>query len=117
MMFKGERWQKSKSAVTLPETVNSHWMFGRACKKSAKGAVKTDWVWGQVPERLWEDDGNGKKLPEPDRIDEQDGPVYYVYAKPIPCDGHSLTNLMYGKDGMKYLLYEEKVYVRAWQRR
>ncbi len=33
-----------------------------------------------------------------------------VFAVRIPCDGYSLTNLMYGGDGRKYLIKDGRCY-------
>lgn len=93
MKFDGQVWRISKTVVSLPQ---EHWVgdiknyitFGRICKPTAKGAIKTNW----------------KRLHP---LGEEE-----IYAVPIGCDGHSLTNLMYAKDGHKYLTIDNKVYSR-----
>ena len=113
MIFDGLRWTRSRTVVALPHDMwegdsKNYATFGRACKRSAPGAVKTHWKWNGIPpSHLWE---NG--VPEPDEIKEGKR-VWYVWALPIKSDGHSLTNLMYGKDGNSYLLHKGRVYVRG----
>lgn len=93
MKFDGQVWRISKTVVSLPQEywlgeAKNHITFGRICKSTAKGAIKTSW----------------KRLLN--RVEEE------VYATPIECDGHSLTNLMYAKDGHKYLKINGRVYSR-----
>ena len=104
MMFKGYNYTHTHNAVMLPDehADRPHYCaFGRLCKKTAKGAIKTNRKY------------NGRS-PFGDGPEEgEDGtPVYPVYAKKIQPDGYSLTNLMYGKDGYAYLAYDGSVFVR-----
>lgn len=98
MIFDGMRWTRSRKVVSLPQ---DYWLgesknyvtFGRVSFENAPGAVKTNWK-----DESWE-------------------PPRDVWATPIPCDGHSLTNLMYGKDGKAYLMLDGLIYVRSFKRR
>lgn len=95
MIFDGQVWRRSKTVVTLPREhwlgdIKNHVTFGRLCKPNAKGAVKTEWY--------------------PSDAESEDT----LYAKPIECDGHPLTNEMFGKDGHKYLFFDGRVYVRPY---
>ena len=88
MIFKGIKWRKTRKVFELPtDTTKENWnyiRFGRMCKDSDKGAIATNYTYT----------GNGQP----------------VYAKEIPCDGHSLTNMMYGKDEVR----DGEVFVRAY---
>jgi len=114
MIFDGLRWTRSRVVVPLPHSMwegeaRNYATFGRACPRDTPGAVRTNYKWnGPPPSHHWKD----RQPPTPD--EEQDGErVWYVWALPIKSDGHSLTNLMYGKDGNSYLLYQGRVYVRG----
>ena len=81
MKFKGFNFRKVRTVVQLPYDEGestSYIKFGRISKESDKGAILTRYKFA--------DSG----LP--------------VYAKPIPNNGYSLTNMMYGKDGRVYLM-------------
>jgi len=89
MIFDGMRFTRSNKVVTLPQAMwygelKNYVAFGRICNKDATGAVKTNWT------------RNGE----------------IIYALPVPCDRHSLTNMMYGTDGYTYLILNGKVYVK-----
>ena len=95
MLFKGFQYRPTRTVVSLPQ---EHWkgdiknmvMFGKICSADTKGAIKTTWTYTET------------KFP--------------VYAKPIECTGHSLTNLMYGKTHA-YLLKDGKIYMRPLKKR
>lgn len=101
MIFDGMRFTRSKKVVTLPQemwagNMKNYVTFGRICSKSTDGAIKTEWYWqGYSP---FGDAAEGDKFP--------------IYAVPVPIDGHSLTNMMYGADRYTYLYYNGKVYVK-----
>ena len=102
MIFDGMTFRRRRSIVALPKemwegTDKNCVTFGRACRKDAKGAVQTAFYW------------NG---PSPFG-DEPEGGQQPAYAIPIEPDGHSLTNLMYDKQGNAYLLIKSRVYVRG----
>lgn len=97
MKFDGEVWRISRTVVSLPKEywlggIKNHITFGRKCTPNTKGAVQTEWH------------------PKGD-------PDNKIYAKPIECDGHSLTNLMFGKDGHKYLMVDGRIYSRPFTRK
>ncbi len=70
--------------VPTPDGGNpSYVYFGRVCKPESNGAVKTSVKRGGV----------------------------FLYAKPIPCEGHSKTNMMYGPNQKVYLKYDGRCYV------
>ncbi len=114
MMHDGQRYVRSRAVVPLPKELwegehKNYATFGRIVKQGTKGAVQTTYRYrGYLPSRLW----TGEKCQPPDGEDEGK-PFWYVWAKPIPSDGHSLTYLMYGKDGGAYLLHNGGVYVRG----
>jgi hypothetical protein len=86
--FEGKRYARAPKVVVLPEefwegTGKNHMTFGVACDISKKGAVLTS----------WKDENN-----------------FHIHALPIPFTGHSLTNLMYGKDKRMYLCLDGKCY-------
>lgn len=104
MIFRGQKFRRTKKVVDLPFTHNSgehknYVSFGRVCSKNTPNAVRTEYRWDLCP--------FGDVFEETD-----EGNIFPVYAVQIPDDGYSLTNLMYGKDGYMYLLYEGKVYIR-----
>lgn len=99
MKFKGQEFISDKRIVrmnTHDEQGNlmpyadkdrlSYVIFGKITKlgEKKKGAFKTSYKWN--------DSG------EP------------VYAIPIESDGHSLTSVMYGKDGYTYLMKDGQCY-------
>lgn len=84
----GIRFTESTKIVVLPDALwagelKNHLTFGKVCTLEKKGAVLT-----------------GSKNNE----------GHYIHALPIPFSGHSLTNMMYGKDGRIYLFSEGKCY-------
>ena len=124
MIFDGMRWVRCRSVVVLPYEMwhgehKNYAMFGKISKKSAKGAVKTGSVYRHsYPRRFWE----GDTCPEPDMMEQERGrldnepfdvPAWIVYAVPVPMKGHSLTHLMYAKNGYSYLVIDGRVYVRG----
>lgn len=78
MKFKGRNWRRSHVIVNLPAT-GVYLCFGRLCKPTAKGAIKTTHRWQS-------------NYPKLDGVKGQ-----HVYAKPLPISGWSLTNMAYGK--------------------
>ena len=96
MKFDGINWRRSRTIVTLPQLHGGrNIMFGRICKQLDKGAVETNWKYS-----------NGNP----------------VFAKPITPNGWSLTNMMYGKDEIRYgevrvrayLQFNGLVYTASW---
>jgi hypothetical protein len=90
LLFKGFYYSPTRTVVPLPQehwtgSIKNEMTFGKVCPADKPGAIQTTWKY----------DGSG--LP--------------VFAKPIPCKGHSLTNLMYGETHA-YLLYDGKMYMR-----
>lgn len=95
MIFDGMNFRKNKKVVPLPKEywlgdIKNHITFGVICNKMEDGAIRTNWTYG-----------------------EDCSPVY---AKPIPCKGHSLTNMMYGSNKL-YLLYNAEVYVYSLKKK
>ncbi len=87
MKYDGYNYTKNKTIIPLPQSYSekqgkpNYVFFGKKCKKDAIGAVPAG---------------------------------YYVngeYAIPLPCNGHSLTNLMYCGD-YSILLLDMVVYTR-----
>lgn len=96
-MYDGMRFTRSRKCVTLPGPRHAV-LFGRVCKKDTPNAVRTNAKWrGGSPYR-----------------DEAENGEYPVYAIPVPEDGHSSTNVMYGKDGYIYLAYGGEVFVHKY---
>src|SRR5437763_14631145 len=89
MIFKGHRFTRSRKAVTLPDDGTAYIKFGYA-EWDAK------------------DDQGGKLVRTRYTMDSTGEPVY---AKPIPLEGHSLTNMAYGKNGYAYLARDGAVWV------
>lgn len=124
MMFDGMRWVISHKVVPLPHDMwqgdsKNYVTFGRIVARNTPGAIKTTRVYRHsYPQKLW----GAETQPEPDGYEDEVGrldgkpfkvPYWFVYAKPVECDGHSLTNLMYGKDGYMYLMLKGSIYVRG----
>lgn len=82
MIYKGLSFRRNKKIVTLPKAMNfaddDCIVFGRVCGSLEKGAVKTQWLY------------------------ESGSPVY---AKAIPIEAYTRSNLCYGKDGRAYLFH------------
>ncbi len=98
MIFDGLKWRRTKKVVTLPphlwEESGLYTTFGRVAKDpNDPKAVVTNW---------YQEVAGGSRV--------------LVKAIPIPVDGHSLTNLMYGKDGYAYLFLKSQVYIRRWEK-
>jgi len=101
MIFDGLRWRRTKKVVTLPPNLwekdsggIKYTTFGRVAKDhNDPKAVVTNW---------YQEIAGGSRL--------------VVKAIPIGVDGHSLTNLMYGKDGYAYLFLKGQVYIRRWKK-
>ena len=94
MRYNGVDYRRTKNVVTLPAKMwlgglSNHAMFGRVCDESEKGAVLTFWI-------------------------REDGSK--VWAIPVRCKGHSLTNVMYGTDGYMYAFVRGLCYVRGYKR-
>lgn len=99
MVFDGKIWRRSNTVVILPPVKGEEhplcMRFGRICKQSDRGAVKTNYKWPR---------GNS------------------VFAKPITPNGWSLTNMMYGKRYVKdgevrvkaYLCKGGQCYTTSW---
>lgn len=101
MWFDGMKFRRTKKVFPLPynqfEGEHKNYIaVGRACAKDTEGAIRTDWNWkGWSPfEDKPEADG---RLP--------------IYVIKIEAKYHSLTNLMLGKDGNFYLMYDGVVYI------
>lgn len=115
MMFDGQRWTRCVTVCSLPRTMwygesNNYLAVGRIVPKGTPGAVECK----HRRFRFMPPDYAlvGGKPPEPDG--NENGEFYwFAWAIPIPQDGHSLTNLMYGKDGKSYLMIDGKIYVRS----
>lgn len=114
MIYKGLKYRRSKQAVMLPK---EYWLgeqknyitFGRVCKSTENNAVRTEYFFrDELPIQYWV----SINQPDPDMHDAAT-PLWCVWAKPVQCKGHSLTNLMYGTDGIAYLVYDGIVYVRS----
>jgi hypothetical protein len=97
MIYKGRTWYRSRTVVTLPEMKDGKYIqFGKICDKDTPGAVETTWTRDGSNEKLW--------------------------AKPIPDNGYSLTNMMYGKHFVRddqvrvkaYLCLGAGVYTTSW---
>ena len=88
MYYKGMKFRRNRNIVSVnTDRGDKYVRFGRIVKKGQKTpehAIETEYT--------WEDDGSP------------------VWAVEIPCKFHSLTNMMYGKDGMIYLMYDNKFY-------
>lgn len=87
MNYKGYRFRRNKSIVTLPKDPDGSERlgFGRVCRPNTAGAVKTDWV------------RHGKS----------------VWARPIASVLHERKNLMHGADGRIYLFHAGEVFVAS----
>ncbi len=101
MIFDGQKFRRSTKVVPLARNLwtgdaHNFVAFGRVCKPDHREATKTNLTY--PPQE-------GQAVGEP------------VYAAPIVCDGHSLTNLMYGKDGYAYLMLDGKVYTRKLKKK
>jgi hypothetical protein len=88
MIFDGIKFRKNNNVVDLPKKFwvgdNKNYItFGTICNLEDNDAVSTDMIYSL--------DG----LP--------------VYAKPLRCDGHSLTNMMYSGNKL-YLKIDGVVY-------
>jgi hypothetical protein len=106
MIFDGMRWRRTKKVVNLPygytndelgypESRSNYLSFGRICDKDTEGAVKTSWYYKE-----WD-------------YDKEEEITTPIYAKPIKCNGHSRTNMMFGADGYMYLFTGREVYIRS----
>lgn len=124
MMFDGQRWVICRTVVVLPHDMfhgesKNYVTFGKVCPHNANGAVKTTSIYRHsLPRKLW----GGVVPPPPDGQNDKVGVLdgvpfkedfWYVYAKPIKNEGHSLTNLMYAPKGYAYLAKGGLVYVRG----
>lgn len=96
MIFDGLKFRRTNKVVTLPHALwekkgdTRYVVFGRVAKDpNDPKAVATNWY---------------------RRIDT--GTRVIVKAIPIKSDGHSRTNMMYGKDGYTYLFIKGQVYIR-----
>lgn len=108
MIFKGERFTKSKTVVMLPKEMwdKCNVTFGKVVPKGQTppaNAVQTEYK--------WVDKGQGGRQ-------SAELKTVPVFAVPIPCDGHSLTNLMFGKPNRqgkyrKYLLIDGHVFTAS----
>jgi len=132
MMFRGQRWTRSKKVVALPHKMwpgehNNYVGFARVCSKDTPGAVKTKYEWTEQPTH--DEEGNAYKSSQGDPPEQkEDGSWYFpVYAVPVkgrsdalgedhPTKGYGLTNLLYGADGFAYLMENGKFYVRRWRK-
>jgi hypothetical protein len=88
MTFKGIRFRRTRTVVTLPFNPNDtsvtagYVKFGCVCKPNARGAILTEWQRGSES----------------------------LYAKPVPISGYSRTNMAYGLDGRTYLYLDGVCY-------
>lgn len=100
MLFKGHQFRQSRRIIALPVRAEDgslmpyiepgreqYIQFGRAVAGASggKGLVKTDHRWSDTDAPVW--------------------------AKPIPLDGHSLTNMAYGKDRHIYLMFDGACFI------
>lgn len=90
MKWDGHVYWLNRSIVPLPQSMwdgeqKNHITFGKICKETAKGAIKTDYKRDKKP----------------------------IYAKPVPNEGHSLTNLMFSTEHA-YLMVDGRVYSRRF---
>lgn len=88
MIYKGYKFRKSRTVVSMPNLDSekkNYVAFGKVYKEgqAPASAIQTQYQW-------------------PSRSP--------VYAKYIPLSGHSLTNMAYGKDGRIYLMLDGKFY-------
>ena len=86
MTHDGIKFIADKNIVEIPTPEGGkegYVYFGRVCRPESKGAVKTNTMRSGV----------------------------YLYARPILCEGHSKTNMMYGPKDKVYLKYDGKCYV------
>lgn len=101
MIYDGMKWRKTRKVVTLPSSLwekedsgVKYVTFGRVAKDpNDPKAVVTNW---------YQEVAGGSRI--------------VVKAIPIGVDGHSRTNLMYGKDGYAYLFLKSQVYIRRWKK-
>lgn len=103
MIFKGIKFRRSGTVVTLPKEmwagdIKNHVTFGRVCPRDTPGAVQTDWI-------LRADAGRPDAVYTP-----------HLYALPIPLSGHSLTYMAYGADGRVYLCLDGHCYTAVLKR-
>lgn len=98
MIFKGQRFRKSRKIVMLPGKYGSEHgvAFGRVCAPDAKDALDSGYHW---------------KLYNP----YTGVPKDKLFARRIKFYGYSLTNLMYGADGYMYLGLDGQCYVRKYK--
>lgn len=108
MKYDGINFRYSPKCFILPHEYNErgHYVsFGRACKKDTPGAIRLNRRWSRMS-------------PFGDPPEDVNGVMDYpIYVKQVESDGHSLTNMMYGKDGYTYLGYNGEVYVASWKKR
>ncbi len=85
MTHDGIKFTADKKIVPIPAPADGqpHYVyFGRVCDQDKEGAIPS--------------------------LVSRDG--VKVYAKPIPCEGHSKSNMMYGP-GKTYLMVDGRCYV------
>ena len=90
MIYKGYHFRISKTVLPYGDDEQNRVLFGKICKSSCKNAIKTRYVYTEIEDP--------------------------VYVKPIPNDGYSRTNMMYGKDGRIYLAYDGRCYTARWKK-
>lgn len=93
MQYKGFNFRRTKAYVVLPKEhdVNGpHMTFGKICTQDTEGAVETDYHHNI-------DCKFGKRGEK-------------VFALPLPCQGHSRTNMMYSGKNI-YMMEGGKFYV------
>jgi hypothetical protein len=94
MIFKGLKFRYSSKIVFMDgvpgtRTAEGYVRFGRAIpqgKPVPRAAEQTKWTWS---------DGSP------------------LFAVEIPCQGYSLTNMMYGRDGRVYLMKDGRGFVAS----
>ena len=100
MQFKGRKFNKCKTVVVLP---GSEWKGG-----SQDGKIPNNYMtfgrlippWKNVPENA-----------VPYVIEDETNAGLGLWAVPIKCDGHSLTNMMYAENNTRFYLYQNG---RVW---
>lgn len=89
MIFKGIKFRKNKNYVNMPDSwlkengyETNFLRFGKIADKDVEGAVETKWFYMD-----WEKE----KTP--------------IFAVPVQCEGHSRTNMMYGKVANREMIF------------
>lgn len=106
MIFKGIAFRQSNRIVDLP---NFNYLTGERYPHSIPGREAYTMFGRILP--------LGKTSPTAVKTEYKNRETgEWYYAEPIACDGHSLTNMMYGTDGRVYLAKNGKFYSAVLQK-